>query len=189
MASPCRRRSSPVLPTTTRSPGSWTRSSPRRNLAAPTPPASATSMASPRSGPGAAPQDSRPAVREGGQGWVDGGAGSTGAASPGPAWSGPPPPPIDPGVPVLSVGDVVGGGGSVVVVGAVVVGVTEVDGSVELVGGDVAGDVGKEVGPTPEPPPGSAGLVGVEVGVAPLGAATGGSFGGTAVDWSTASWM
>src|SRR6266508_1873607 len=42
------RRSSPVLPTTTTPPGSWTRSRPRRNLAAPTPPASATSMGLPR---------------------------------------------------------------------------------------------------------------------------------------------
>src|ERR687898_2401758 len=54
------RRSSPVLPTTSRSPGSCTRSSPRRNLAAPTPPASATSMAFPRSGPGAAPRIAPP---------------------------------------------------------------------------------------------------------------------------------
>src|SRR5215217_6680236 len=50
------RRSSPVLPTTTRSAGSWTRSSPRRNLAAPTPPASATSIWAPSVGAGAAPR-------------------------------------------------------------------------------------------------------------------------------------
>src|SRR5215217_757246 len=116
------RRSSPVLPTTTRSPGSWTRSSPRRNLAAPTPPASATSMASPRSGPGAAPRIAARGRGRVGQGWVVGGTCPTGAWKPGPAGSAAPPPPIDPGVPVLSVGDEAGGGGdSVVVVGAVVV--------------------------------------------------------------------
>ena len=59
------RRSSPVLPTTSRSPGSCTRSSPRRNLAAPTPPASATSMAFPRSGPGAALRIAPPAAGSG----------------------------------------------------------------------------------------------------------------------------
>src|SRR4029453_17272770 len=69
------RRSSPVLPTTSRSPGSWTGSSPRRNLAAPTPPASATSMAGPLgAGPGAVPR-----IATAGRGRRAGGGGLGGA--------------------------------------------------------------------------------------------------------------
>src|SRR4029453_1551432 len=69
MCRPCSRRSSPVLPITTRSSAGWTRTTPRSIRAAPIPPAGATSTRPPpdqvRSGPAGRERAASP--RRGGQ--------------------------------------------------------------------------------------------------------------------------
>src|SRR5215211_4602405 len=135
-------------------------------------------MASPRSGPGAAPR-----IVARGQGRVVSGTCPGGAALPAPAWSAAPP--IDSGVAVSSVA-----GGGVVGGGLVVVGATEVDVSDgSVAGGAVGADVDAVVEAGPDPAPGLAGVVAGGVGVAPLGGAIGGPGGFTAGDCCTASWM
>src|SRR5215213_5517169 len=191
------RRSSPVLPTTSRSPGSCTRSSPRRNLAAPTPPASATSMAFPRSGPGAALRIAPPAAGnrraagrgegpQGAGGAVVGGTFPSAVRSSDPAWSLPLPGSPSPvsGVTVSVVGGLVlvGGsvGGGLVVCGPEVGGL--VGGGLVVCGPEVGGGLvsdGAVLG-------GLSSVVGVRVPLVGTASRPGG--GSTSWDCWTAAW-